>query len=168
MKAIFAISLFIIFTSIGLADKATEVPMGQNLSDTSLRGLSVPSSKISAYKGKPLLINMWASWCGPCRDEMTSIQHLHLRYGGKKFNIIGISTDDEPQAAKQFIKTSALTFNNYIDHHLTLERMLGADTIPLTILVDANGRIVKKIYGARDWDSKQSIAMISNTLNVKL
>jgi len=113
-------------------------------------------------------VNVWASWCGPCRAEMGSLERLSRRYGGKQFNIIGISTDDDAEAAAAFIMKAQITFDNYLDNKLALENMLGASAIPLTVLVDAKGRVVQKVRGSREWDSPESLALIGKALHVKM
>ncbi len=168
MKKIFLALCLLACTSPALADTPGEVQVGEYLRDVTLQGLLGKSKKISEFRGKPLIINVWASWCGPCRDEMASIEYLSQRFGGRKFNVIGISTDDDANAAANFVKASKLTFNNYIDINLQSENMLGANTIPLTILVDGRGRVVKKIRGSQQWDSSESLKLISETFRIKL
>jgi len=138
-----------------------EVKVGESLRNTTLDSLSGRPAKFSDFRGKPLLINVWASWCGPCRAEMGSLERLAKRYHGKEFNVIGISTDDYRDAALGFLQFAKVTFPNFIDHDLILENMLGANRIPLTILVDAEGRVVWKMAGARTWDSPESIELIN-------
>ncbi|MFA7269232.1 MAG: TlpA disulfide reductase family protein [Sterolibacterium sp.] len=144
-----------------------EVEVGSYLRDAPLYGFSGDFRKLSAFRGKPLIINVWASWCGPCRAEMGSLERLSRRFGRKKLNVIGISTDDDAEAAANFLMRSRTTFDNYLDRNLLLENMLGANTIPLTILVDAQGRVVDKVHGSRDWDSPESLDMIARTLHIK-
>jgi len=145
-----------------------EIQVGQQLPEAYLTNLAGGIGKLSSFRGKPLLINVWASWCGPCRAEMGTIEHLYQRFGGKEFNIIGISTDDDRTAAAKFINDSRITFLNFIDKNLLLENMLGADRLPLTVLVDADGRVIKKIAGSRVWDSPESINLISNAFRLRV
>lgn len=145
-----------------------EVEAGAVLREAPMQGLSTPSRNLSAFRGKPLVINVWASWCAPCRQEMGSLERLSRRFGGKQFNVIGISTDDYPDRAQAFVRHSGITFNNYIDSHLRLENMLGADRLPLTLLVDAQGRVLAKYYGAKEWDSPEALAVISRHFRIKL
>ena len=145
-----------------------EVAIGSVLREASMQGISTPSRRMSDFRGKPLVINVWASWCGPCRQEMGSLERLSRRFGGKQLNVIGISTDDYRDRAQAFVKQFNITFSNFIDHELFLENMLGADHLPLTLLVDAKGKVLGKYYGAQEWDSPQSLAMIARTLKVKL
>lgn len=145
-----------------------EVETGSVLREARMQGLLSPSRKLSAFRGTPLVINVWASWCGPCREEMPSLERLSRRFWGADLNVIGISTDDYRDRAEAFLRKSGVTFNNYIDKQLELENMLGADRLPLTILVDAQGRVLAKFYGAKDWDSPEALALIAKYFRIKL
>jgi thiol-disulfide isomerase/thioredoxin len=155
-------------SSSALAKMPGEVDVGGYLREASLYGFAGDYRKLTELRGKPLIINVWASWCGPCRAEMGSLERLSRRYGGKQFNIIGVSTDDHAKAAAAFLAQSKVTFDNYHDRTLTLESMLGADTIPLTVLVDAKGRVLMKVRGSKDWDSPESLALIAKAFGKKL
>lgn len=179
MKAIFLTTVFLttVFLTTALlfglstnsfANTPGEIEVGGYLPAATLQGLSGKSKKFSEFRGKPLVINVWASWCGPCRAEMSSLEHLSNRFNGKQFNVIGISTDDDASAAAAFIRESKLTFDHYLDHQVILENMLGANTIPLTILVDAHGRVVQKIRGSREWDSPESLMLIGKAFKLKM
>ena len=169
MKAILPVFLLAsALSATAFAGTPGEVPIGGYLREATLQGFSGDTKKFSDYRGKPLVINVWASWCGPCRAEMGSLDRLARRYGGKQFNVIGISTDDDGNAAAELIKKLKLTFVNYLDSKVFLENMLGANTIPLTILVDANGRVLEKVHGAHEWDSPEFIEAIGKTFHIKL
>ncbi|HEY4039456.1 MAG TPA: TlpA disulfide reductase family protein [Burkholderiaceae bacterium] len=138
-----------------------EVPVGGVLREATLQGLNGPPRRLAEYRGRPLLINVWASWCGPCTEEMASLERLAWTEDRAPFSLIGISTDDYPDKALAFLSRSNATIRHFIDHDLQMENMLGASTIPLTVLVDAQGRVVDKIYGARQWDSPESMRRIA-------
>lgn len=142
------------------ARRGEEVPLGQPLREALMRGLNGPDRKLSAYRGRPLVINVWASWCGPCRAEMASLERLAWQEMAVPFAIIGISTDDYPDRAMKLLKGTNATISHYIDRELELESMLGATHLPLTVLVDAKGRVVRKIVGAKAWDSAEAKALI--------
>lgn len=125
-----------------------------------MQGLNGPSRKLSDYRGKPLIINVWASWCGPCRQEMASLERLAWQEHAVPFAVIGISTDDYPENAQRLLKGSNATISHFIDRRLLLEHMLGASRLPLTVLVDANGKVVDKLYGARQWDGPEALTLI--------
>ena len=169
MKAILLVFFWAsAISTTAFASTPGEVPIGGYLREATLHGFSGNSKKFSDYRGKPLIINVWASWCAPCRAEMGSLDRLARRYGGKQFNVIGISTDDDGNAAAAFIKTSKISFVNYLDSKVFLENMLGANMIPLTVLVDANGRVLEKVHGAHEWDSPEFIEAIGKTFHIKM
>jgi thiol-disulfide isomerase/thioredoxin len=140
-----------------------EVEVGQVLREAQMQGLNGPSAKLLSFKGRPLIINVWASWCGPCRSEMASLERLAWWDEAGRFTIIGISTDDYVDKAKAALNPEKTTIRHFIDKQLELENMLGASRLPLTLLVDANGKVLDKIVGAREWDSPESLALIRKT-----
>jgi thiol-disulfide isomerase/thioredoxin len=169
MKAVFLLVFWIAaLSTTAFAKMPGEVDEGGVLREAPLYGFSGDYRKLSELRGKPLIINVWASWCGPCRAEMASLERLSRRYGGKQFNIIGVSTDDHANAAAAFLKQAKVTFDNYHDRNLLLEAMLGANTIPLTVLVDAKGRVLKKVRGSKEWDSPESLELIGKAFRKKL
>jgi thiol-disulfide isomerase/thioredoxin len=139
-----------------------EVGIGEAVREATLQGLNGPSRKLSEFHGRPLIINVWASWCGPCREEMASMERLAWLEVARHFNVIGISTDDDPAQAGAWLKESKATISQFVDTRLQMENMLGASRLPLTVLVDADGRVVNKTYGAREWDSPESLQLIRN------
>jgi thiol-disulfide isomerase/thioredoxin len=141
-------------------DAPAPVAVGRPLPDVVMAGLNGPQRSLASYRGRPLIINVWASWCGPCRAEAASLERLAWSEAGSRYVVIGISTDDDKAAASKWLRHSNATVSHYIDSRLTLEHMLGATTIPLTVLVDASGRVVARFYGARQWDSAESIRVI--------
>jgi thiol-disulfide isomerase/thioredoxin len=142
-----------------------EARVGQVLRDVPLHALNGPDRRLGAYRGRPLLINVWASWCGPCREEMASLERLAWLEHPVPFAVIGISTDDEPDAARAFLARANSTLNHYIDRKLELENLLGANRLPLTILVAADGRVLRKVYGAQQWDSPAALQLVHTTFS---
>jgi thiol-disulfide isomerase/thioredoxin len=162
------IMLMPVLAAPAFAKMPGEVDVGSYLRDTPLYGFAGDYRKLSELRGKPLIINVWASWCGPCRAEMGSLDRLSRRFGGKQFNIIGVSTDDYVNLAAAFLTQAKVSFDNYHDRNLLLESMLGANTIPLTVLIDAKGRVLMKVHGSKQWDSPESLELIAKTFGRKL
>jgi len=142
------------------AQPSEEVPIGGTLRDATLRGLNGPPRELSEFFGKPLIINVWASWCGPCRAEMASLERLAWRDESRDLIVIGISTDDYEDRALAALTSSNATITHFIDRNLLMEKMLGASRLPLTVLVAPDGRVLDKVYGAREWDSAAALAHI--------
>jgi thiol-disulfide isomerase/thioredoxin len=155
-----ALSALALICCAALAHAGGTVEVGQQLPDAAMRGLNGPSKHLGAFRGTPLIINVWASWCGPCRAEMASLERLAWRDTSVRFNIIGISTDDDPGLARAALESSHATIPHFIDSRLELETLLGANRVPLTVLVGADGRVIRKIYGAREWDSASERKLI--------
>jgi thiol-disulfide isomerase/thioredoxin len=159
--------LGLIVSALAPARTPGEVPIGGLMREVTLQGLNGAPRRLAEYRGRPLLINVWASWCGPCVQEMASLERLAWREDRLPFFVIGISTDDYPEKALAFLNRSNATIRHFIDHDQQVENMLGAATIPLTVLVDANGRVLDKIYGAREWDSPESMQLISKAFRTQ-
>ncbi len=139
------------------------VPVGQALPNAQLHGLNGRDHNLADFRGRPLIINVWASWCGPCRAEMASLERLAWLDTGAGFAIIGISTDDDPEAPRTLLARNHATISHFIDSHLEMETMLGASRLPLTVLVGADGRVLKRIGGAQEWDSPEALRLIRET-----
>jgi thiol-disulfide isomerase/thioredoxin len=177
-RKLIAVSLYLVAAHAGAgagpaadpgvgAAPAQEVAIGAPLRDALLTGLNGPSRLLSAYRGKPLLINVWASWCGPCQAEMASLERLAWRDRSRYFAIIGISTDDDAERAGRFLNLSNATISHFLDRSLEMEHMLGASRLPLTVLIDADGRVLAKIYGARQWDGSDALRLIDEAFRSK-
>ena len=130
-----------------------------------MSGLNGPPKSLAGFRGRPLIVNVWASWCSPCRKEAASLEQLAWSEKGAPYTIIGISTDDERSNALAWLRQSNATLSHFIDSapNWPLEKSLGASSIPLTVLVDAQGRVVGRFRGARDWASAESIRLIERT-----
>ena len=91
------------------------VAVGHVLPDVVMAGLNGPHKPLSSYRGRPLIINVWASWCGPCRKEAASLERLAWSEAGSRYTVIGISTDDDRNAALKWLRHSNATISHYID-----------------------------------------------------
>ena len=96
-------------------DAPAPVAVGRPLPDVVMAGLNGPHRSLSSYRGRPLIINVWASWCGPCRDEAASLERLSWSEAGSRYVVIGISTDDDRNAALKWLRHSNATVSHYID-----------------------------------------------------
>jgi thiol-disulfide isomerase/thioredoxin len=161
------LALLLTFAAAAWAGTPGEVPVGGVLREAHLRGLNGPARALSGFRGRPMIINVWASWCGPCRSEMASLERLAWHEQAHPFAIIGISTDDYIDKARAWLTDSNATIYQFIDTDLQMENMLGASRLPLTVFVDARGRVLRKVYGARQWDSAESLRLIAETFASK-
>jgi thiol-disulfide isomerase/thioredoxin len=149
--------------AVALPAARGELRIGEVLPEAPLQPLNGPPRMLSAFRGRPLLINVWASWCGPCRQEMASLERLAWHDAARGFDILGISTDDDADAARAWLRSTNATLSHFIDSGLQLETLLGASRLPLTVLVSADGRVLARFYGAREWDSAESLSLVAST-----
>lgn len=108
--------------------------------------------KLSDLKGKPTLINFWATWCGPCVGEMSAFQRLEKDYGDK-INILAVNSGEDADTVKDFIKSNNYTFPVALDENYDIATLYPTNGIPYTVVVDANGKITHVSTGALDADT---------------
>ncbi len=114
--------------------------------------------RLSAFRGRPLLVNLWATWCGPCVVEMPSLDRLAGSQADDGLQVIAISqdsTDGRRKVTDFFAARSLPNLQAYLDAEMGLMFALGADTLPTTILYDSRGREVWRMIGMADWQGER-------------
>lgn len=121
---------------------------------------------LASFKGRLVLLNLWATWCGPCREEMPALDRLQARLGGPNFTVVPLSIDQAgPSAVRAFFLAFGIkSLPLYIDESGRSARALRAFGIPTTLLVTADGRELGRMVGAAQWDGPDAIAMIRQSL----
>jgi thiol-disulfide isomerase/thioredoxin len=122
-----------------------DYPKAPDFRLTDLRGRSVT---LSDYQGKVVLLDFWATWCGPCRAEIPELIALQQRYGEQGLRVIGISVDDDPHAVRQFYKSVALNYPVAMANGQTEALYGGIQGLPTTFLVGRDGRVYICYVGA--------------------
>ena len=104
---------------------------------------------LAADKGKVVLINVWATWCGPCRFEIPELQKLHDQHAAHGFKVVGVSVDEgDPAEVKQFVTDQKMTYPVVVDAEGRIASVLQTTVLPTSVLVDRNGKIVWRQIGA--------------------
>jgi thiol-disulfide isomerase/thioredoxin len=117
---------------------------------------------LSEWRGRVVLLNLWATWCAPCKVEMPSLNRLQARLGGADFAVIPISLDwSGPGKPRRYLRENKLDqLGLYLDDSKTIMQSLGAPGLPLTVLIDREGRELARLAGAAEWDSVEAVALI--------
>jgi thiol-disulfide isomerase/thioredoxin len=120
----------------------------------------------AAYEGDVTLVNIWATWCLPCREEMPSMQELYAAYKGRGFRIAAVSIDDgDPEMVRRFVREFGLTFDILHDRRTAIQQAYQTTGVPESFLLDREGTIVKRVIGAVNWNSPENRALIERLLD---
>jgi cytochrome c biogenesis protein CcmG, thiol:disulfide interchange protein DsbE len=123
-------------------------------------------ASLADYAGKVVLINIWATWCEPCRLEMPSMEKLSARLAGADFRVVAVSVDkDGPDVVMKFVNDLGLHFDILHDRSGSIQQKLQTTGVPESFVLDRTGVIIKKIIGAERWDSPVNEALIRHLLD---
>lgn len=123
------------------------------------------SVSLSDYRGKVTLVNIWATWCGPCRAEMPSMQQAYAQLRDRGFEIAAVSIDEgSVEDVKAFQREFGLTFDILHDRSGRIQQVYQTTGVPESFLLDRNGVIVKRLIGDHNWASEANIAQIERLL----
>jgi len=126
------------------------------------------AKSLADYKGQVVLLNVWATWCAPCRVEMPSIEHLHQEYGPQGLKIVAVSIDEaSAEVVREFIRERGFTFPILLDPSRDIERIYQTTGVPESFVLNREGVIVKKVIGATEWDSAVNRDLIRRLLAQK-
>ena len=124
------------------------------------------SRDLGSYEGSVVLINVWATWCEPCRVEMPSMQRAYDELAESGFRIAAVSVDaGKPDGVRAFADDLELSFDVLHDPDGTIQRTYQTTGVPESWVVDRHGIIVKKVIGAHEWDTPANLALIKRLLD---
>jgi thiol-disulfide isomerase/thioredoxin len=122
---------------------------------------------LADFRGRVVLLNVWATWCVPCRKEMPALDRLQAKLGGNEFQVIPLSVDREGVAAvKRFYQELGLEkLAIYVDPSGKAGRALAVPGVPTTLLIDREGREIARKMGAAEWDAPEMVALVERTMH---
>ena len=118
------------------------------------------SVDLKAMQGRVLVVNFWATWCEPCRDEMPSLQRLRDKLAGQPLEVITVNFGESAEKIAQFIGKERVTLPVLLDTQKETAKDWGVGGLPMTFLVDARGRVRYSVFGERDWSEGPSLALV--------
>ena len=115
--------------------------------------------------GKVVLLNFWATWCGPCKEEMPSLARLQSQFDPSQVRVVTVTTDLYPQGMQQFLDHLGINLLVLFDEDQELSRRFMVRGLPTTVLIGQDGHAIGRAVGPRAWDSRESIALVRQVLD---
>jgi thiol-disulfide isomerase/thioredoxin len=132
--------------------------------DFELQDLSGATRRLSDFRGKVVFLNFWATWCGPCRFEMPSMEKLYQRLKAKGLEIVAVNLQEDRSSVQRFVNENGLSFPVLLDTAGRIGATYGARSIPTTYIVDREGFVIAGTIGTREWDTEEYIRFFEKLL----
>jgi len=136
-KSIIAL-VFSVFAASSLASSGME---GQLAPDFALKSSTGENLRLSEFRGDVVMINFWATWCGPCRQEMPLLDELYARYQRVGFSLLGVNIDDDSGRAMDMIEELGVNFPVLFDARKEVSKLYEVEAMPVTVIVDRTGTV---------------------------
>lgn len=152
--------------AIALGPEVNLLEVGDRAPDFRAKNLRTgrPAS-LADYRGKVVLLNVWATWCVPCRIEMPAMERLHRRFAGTDFHLVAVSIDREGEdKVMAYVRELELTFDILHDQPGAIQQTYQMTGVPESFVIDRTGLIVKKVIGAVEWDAPVNETLIRRLL----
>ncbi len=125
--------------------------------DFTLRDIGGGTVSLASYRGSLVLLNFWATWCGPCRDEMPSLENLSRNFGGQGLTLLAINQKESAAQVTSYMRTHALNFPTPLDSDGRVSAAYRVFGIPVTYVIDGSGNAIGMKSGARDWATREVV-----------
>ena len=109
--------------------------------DFTLRTMNGPNLRLAEQRGRVVMVNFWATWCGPCRQEMPHLNRLYEKYRASGFVLLGVNVDDDTGKAAEVATKLGLTFPVLLDTEKSVSKLYDVSTMPSTMIIDRNGQV---------------------------
>jgi len=124
--------------------------------------------RLADLHGRAVVLNFWATWCPPCRAEMPSLQQLAEIYGPERLVVLALNVKEGPRRISQYLQASGLELTVLLDPQGEITRQWGADVLPTTLLIDAEGRPRLRVRGEVDWSGREAAALVEPLLRARV
>jgi peroxiredoxin len=121
---------------------------------------------LADFRGRVVLLNFWATWCGPCKEEMPAMERLYQKFREQGLVVLAVSNDSEgsTRSVARFVKESGFTFPVGLDPRLRVASLYGVRVLPASLIIDRKGSITHIALGPRDWDSPAARQLFESLL----
>jgi thiol-disulfide isomerase/thioredoxin len=150
-----------LFRNVGVI----KVPPPKDPVRINLEDMNGKSISISDFKGKIVFLNFWTTWCPSCEIEMPSMEKLHQKLKNRDFAMVTVNLRESASKVKAFFKKFKLTFIALLDSTGLVGASFGIRSIPTTYILDKTGRIIGRVHGPREWNSKAVMALFENLMD---
>ena len=142
-------------------------PTPKEIPEIAFEDLEGQQFTLEDFEGKYLLLNVWATWCPPCRKELPDLQGLQQKLGGQQFQVVALSTDAGKRASvlRLYQELGLNVDSIFIDETGSAMRKLGIFAMPTTLLIDPQGREIGRKPGPADWDSSSALTFFSQQIS---
>ncbi len=140
---------------------------GDDAPDFTLASLSGGNLRLEEYRGKVVLVNFWASWCGPCRQEMPVLDQIHKRYSGAGFAVLGVNVEAAGSKARQVATRTGVSFPLLFDEDQQVSEAYAIETMPYSVLIDRAGKVRYIHKGYKPGDEGKYIDVLKSLLRSK-
>ena len=109
--------------------------------DFTLHTMNGPNMRLQEQRGRVVMVNFWATWCGPCRQEMPQLNRLYEKYHAAGFVLLGVNVDDDQQKAAEVAGKLGVTFPVLLDTDKSVSKLYDLSTMPSTVIIDRDGKV---------------------------
>jgi thiol-disulfide isomerase/thioredoxin len=117
------------------------------------------------YRGRVVVLNFWATWCVPCRDELPSLQRLRANLEGKPFEVLTVNYGEFPAKIEPYVAQEQITLPVMLDTQKEIAKDWKVGGLPMTFVIDAKGRVRYWVFGERDWSRGESLKLVEKLIN---
>jgi len=137
---------------------------GELAPDFVLPSIGGQSRKLSNYRGKVVLVNLWATWCPPCLEEMPAMERLWRRHKDAGFVLVAVSLDGDPKKVPPFVSSHKFSFPVALDPKMTVAEKYGVRALPSSFVIDRTGTMTGVALGPRAWDDTAAHGLVQAML----
>lgn len=157
------VALFVIFFSRPHGNRP--VKLGELAPNFTLQKDDGKPLSLSDFRGKIVVVNFWATWCGPCVDEVPSLNKFAERFADKGVQVLGVSVDEDPEAYRNFLSKYKVSFLTLRNASRTVSESYGTYKLPESYIISRDGRVLQKVIGATNWTNQEMVNYVEGLVN---